>query len=353
MLAGSLDELVAAVDQDSSSSGLAVKNTATYRLLLEIDHTHPHLSLATEDFRRHLYRPLRELRSDAVASKLENRQNDVNVAIGRMVVPRGPWPGHYGLEIVAYSGTRARFPEWFPPLPERLILFTGEILGSSRAFSTGSGAVLFPELFSVSAPIMSQTFGSVFPAILTESFVQMPLLHSARVVRSPEVVKHRTDAFLAHEWGHLSAPGSYADRVARRSGRRRAVVEEVYADLSALCMLVSESPDASVAKTLLLSRFGGDMTLPRPQRQVDAIASTQLALILSRISGTSTLLELSETEVTESAVGNELKRLRSIVESDHSDGRAADEYLVNWGWTINAKSEFFHPLREEFAIQSA
>lgn len=239
---------------------------------------------------------LRRLRSDTVCRELAVRSDgvSVNLAVARMTGPGGPWPGHFGLEAVAFTAKPAQSPTWFPPLPVRpggdvLQLSFGTPVAASRAFSDGGGAVLFPEQFSVSSRQSGQAFGVAFLSKLASLFtVQvLPVLDAAELgfdaCSASERDEVRAIAFSAHEWGHRASSGMEQSAIVRRR-RFASVLSELHADLADLRMLLvgSAGPLAeAAARMLLFDRVVREAWLPRPHAQVDAIAARHLVRLLA------------------------------------------------------------------------
>jgi len=133
--------LVRAVDTDNATPGLACAKTSTLRLLATApEPVSEHASLAVADINHAGRRELTGLRSDAVANRLTISEGHPNLVVGRMTVPGGPWPGHFGLEGVVFDAELASMPDQFPPLggtqSGAFRLHFGRIAAASR----GSGA---------------------------------------------------------------------------------------------------------------------------------------------------------------------------------------------------------------------
>jgi hypothetical protein len=60
-----------------------------------------------------------------------------------MTVPGGPWPGHFGLETLAFRATQGVMPPEFGFGNAEFDLDFGSLLEASRGYRHGSGAVLW------------------------------------------------------------------------------------------------------------------------------------------------------------------------------------------------------------------
>ncbi|MGH8902776.1 MAG: hypothetical protein ACRDYA_14135 [Egibacteraceae bacterium] len=60
-----------------------------------------------------------------------------NLFVARMTVPGEPWPGHFGLEAIAFDAFRVGFPAWFPDIETDYSLDFADIVTASNAFMRG------------------------------------------------------------------------------------------------------------------------------------------------------------------------------------------------------------------------
>ncbi|MCC3770900.1 hypothetical protein [Streptomyces sp. UNOC14_S4] len=319
-----------------------------------------HVALAYEDFHRCGPQPLSGLRSDAVAHRLTVHEDAVNVLVARMVVPGGPWPGHYGLEAVAFTAERAVMPRAFPPCDTQgQVLTFGEIMAASKAFTAraSGGAVLFPEQLAVTSRPTCQSFGVVFLDRLTALFRDrvLPLIDDQHEgTHAFPLRKLRQLAFLAHEWGHRQGPIAELS-VSVRGRRLVAVIAELRADLEALGMLGNcREPWAPwAAGVLVADRIVREAWLRRPQAQVDAIAARHLLALLLRhravaLSGSGRIvLHLDQAAAL---LRKELETVRRV-EGELSAGEAgaAARYLAGCGWAIADGSTCYRELDQPVA----
>ncbi|MEU8656145.1 hypothetical protein [Actinoplanes philippinensis] len=347
-LAAWLRELAAAVDADNLTAEISSGDSRTARLLSAAPPgMTDHASLALADIVSDPARPLRLLRSDRVCRDLTISPDDasINLVVARMTVPGGPWPGHFGLEAVAFRATPARTPDWFPPLAKAHPLCFGVPLAASRGFAEGGGAVLFPEQLSVVSRPTGQAFGVVFLPKLAALFTAhvLPVIDAARAGFDPgdrtELEEMRAVAFAAHEWGHnVGAPIEQTTVTRRR--RFAAVLSELHADLAALKMLWSgrHHPVALPAAWLLVAdRVVREAWLPRPYAQVDAIAARHLLRMLATagaLSFGSAGLRIDLGSVAQ-AVQSEVGQVAEVLAACRSgDLQPAVEYLDSSGWHI-------------------
>ncbi|MEU3355289.1 hypothetical protein [Streptomyces sp. NPDC037389] len=351
--------LVSAVDADNLSPGACCQDARTPRALADAPAAVlDHVALAYEDFHRCGPQPLSHLRSDAVAHRLTVHQDTANVLVARMVVPGGPWPGHYGLEAVAFTAERAAMPRAFPPCDTHgQVLMFGEVMAASKAYTAvvSGGAVLFPEQLAVTSRPTSQSFGVVFLDRLTALFRDrvLPLIDDQHE-GTHALRKLRRLAFLAHEWGHRQGPTGEMS-VSTRGRRLVAVIAELRADLEALAMLGDcREPWAPwAAGVLVADRIAREAWLRRPQAQVDAIAARHLLALLLRhravsLSGnTRIVLHLDRAAAR---LREELEAVRRV-ESDLGAGEteAAARYLAGCGWAIADGSTCYRELEQPIA----
>ncbi|MGH3935300.1 MAG: hypothetical protein ACRDS1_10055 [Pseudonocardiaceae bacterium] len=338
--------LVAAVDVDNTTPGLRCGKTATLAVLRAAPkQVAGHAGLTVEDFTATADQELPRLRSDVVAHRFAVSENGANVMVARMTVPGGPWPGHFGLEAVAFTAFPARMPEAFPTIAAEAGLHFGQVLAASRAFRAGSGAVLFPEQLAVRTRPNRQAFGVVFLDKLVELFHArvLPVLDEDALPtadRAPWVLRDlRRLAFLAHEWGHLA--GISAEQTVRARRRRLvAVVSELHADLAALAMLdACPMPRAeAVARVLVADRIVRQAWLRRPYAQVDAIAARQLLALLTRVGavalGPNSRVRLN-LDTARNRLVEELERVRAVERACCAAGPdPAGDYLRKRGWAL-------------------
>lgn len=334
-----IDALIGAVDSDNTRP-VRCGTSATARTLGQAPEVlRRQAALAAQDLHRVSEKPLARLRSDQVAHRLRVNHHDANVAVARMTVPGGPWPGHFGLEAIVFTALPARFPEFFPaaPRPTSSALSFGRILGASRAYRDGSGAVLFPEQLAVRTRPAAQSFGVVFLDKLTDLFTHrvLPLLeHGVGGEHGPI----RRLAFLAHEWGHHCGSGAEQSVIARRR-RLVAVISELLADCAAITMLTAtRREDAREAvRVLIADRIIREAWLPTPHAQVDAIAARHLLAVLTA-GGAAGLREgrlwLDVDRAAELAAA-ELARVRPVEQRCCVEGsEPAREYLRCRGWSV-------------------
>ncbi len=338
--------LVASVDADNTTLRLRCEEASTLAVLrVAPEQVAGHAGLAVEDFMAAGGQELPRLRSDAVAHRFIVAENRVNMAVARMTVPGGPWPGHFGLEAVIFTAEPVRMPEAFPTAGGEAGLHFGQVLVASRAFRDGSGAVLFPEQLAVRTRPGRQAFGVVFLDKLVELFRTrvLPVLDDdvlSTADRAPHALRElRRLAFLAHEWGHLAWPNAEQTVLAR--GRRLvAVVSELHADLAALAMLdACLAPWAqSAARMLVADRIVREAWLRRPHAQVDAIAARQLLTLLVKAGA----VALSPTgklhvdlDTARDHVVGELERVRAVQRACCTAGPdPAGDYLRQRGWAL-------------------
>lgn len=347
-LAAWLRELTAAVDADNLTPDITSGTCRTARLLTAAPPgLAPHTDLALADIGSDLARPLRLLRSDRVCGDLTitTDADSINLVVARMTVPGGPWPGHFGLEAVAFRAVPAQPPDWFPPLLAAHPLCFGIPLAASRGFAEGGGAVLFPEQLSVATRPPGQAFGVVFLPKLAALFTShvLPVIDAAGAGFDPadriELEAMRAAAFAAHEWGHnVGAPIEQTTVTRRR--RFAAVLSELHADLAALEMLLYGTlhPMAFPAAWLLVAdRVVREAWLPRPHAQVDAIAARHLLRMLATAGALSfgrAGLRIDLGAVAE-ATHAELGPVAEVLAACHSgDLQPAVDYLSSTGWQI-------------------
>ncbi len=346
--------LVQAVDTDNIMPSLTCAKASTLeRLKTAPEPLTEHASLSLGDFTKAASQELTGLRSDAVANRLTISEGHPNLVVGRMTVPGGPWPGHFGLEAVVFDAEPASMPASFPPLSGAqsgaFRLHFGRIVAASRGFRDGSGVTLFPEQFAVQQRPARQAFGVVFLDKLIALFRDqvLPVLDLSGVDTDPTAPENETSerklrklrrlAFLAHEWGHLAGPTT-----AQAVRRLVAVASELHADLAALTMLLScPAPWAEpVARVLVADRIVREAWLRRPYAQVDAIAARQLLALLT-MAGAARLGPdgrlLLDLRAAKHAAAEELGRVRVVEQACYADldgPKAARDYLRAHGWTL-------------------
>ncbi|MFC5725046.1 hypothetical protein ACFP1Z_33390 [Streptomyces gamaensis] len=319
-----------------------------------------HVALAYEDFQRCGTLPLGRLRSDAVVHRLTVHEDGGNVLVARMVVPGGPWPGHYGLEAVAFTAERAVMPGSFPSCEDRgQALAFGRIVAASKAYTAraSGGAVLFPEQLAVTSRPARQSFGVVFLDRLTALFRDrvLPLIDDRHEgMHAFPLRKLRQLAFLAHEWGHRQGPGAELT-IPSRGRRLAAVIAELRADLEALAMLetCSEAWAPWAASVLIADRIAREAWLRRPQAQVDAIAARHLLALLLRhravslTSGHRIVLHLDQATVF---LHEELETVRRVAEElSAGEAGAVGRYLAGCGWAITDGATCYRELEQPIA----
>lgn len=354
-------ELIGAVDNDNTVSGLNCENTATLGTLWLAPSDLGHqVQLAVEDFLRAAGRPLEALRSDAVAHRftITPARSRLNALVARMTVPGGPWPGRFGLEAAVFSSRPAVMPIDFPPARAELALYFGRLLAASRGYRDGSGAVLFPEQLSVTTRPTSQAFSVVFLDRLHELFIArvLPVLKADTFTPAERenLFELRRRAFLAHERGHLQAADLETAVLARRR-RLAAVVSELHADLDALVMLLNNHDPAApaTAKVLVADRIIREAWLRRPYAQVDAIAARQLLAQLAQIGAVSLSKDgrvKLEIDKAQSRLREELERVRELEQACCRVGlEPAREYLRSSGWIVVEDEACHRELEEPFA----
>lgn len=344
-----LRELAAAVDADNLTPDVVCGRCRTGRLLADAPPAvAAHAALAAADLNTDPARLLRLVRSDIVCRDLAVCADgtSINLAVARMTVPGGPWPGHFGLEAVAFRAVPATVPEWFPPVASAHRLGFGAVLAASRGFAEGGGAVLFPEQLSVLTRASGQAFGVVFLPKLSALFTGhvLPVLDAAGLGFDPcdraALDEVRAAAFAAHEWGHnVGAPIEQTTVTRRR--RFAAVLSELHADLAALVMLLDGNPAGlaePAARLLVADRVVREAWLPRPYAQVDAIAARHLLRLLASVGalsfGTAGLrIDLGPVR---RAVSGQLDRVAGVLAACHGgDLQSAVDYLTTTGWRID------------------
>jgi hypothetical protein len=344
-----LGELVAAVDADNLTPDVACGGSRTARRLADAPSVVAvHVALTAADLGADAARPLRLLRSDSVCRDLTVAADgaSVNLAVARMTVPGGPWPGHFGLEAVAFRAMPAQMPTWFPPVAVAHALCFGVLLAASRGFAGGGGAVLFPEQLSVVTRPAGQAFGVVFLTKLSALFIAqvLPVLDVGRLGFDPcdraALDAVRAAAFAAHEWGHnVGAP--IEQTTVTRCRRFAAVVSELHADLAALVMLLADNPAPlaeSAALVLLADRVVREAWLPRPHAQVDAIAARHLLRLLAMAGALSFGAAglRADLGVVRHVTGAHLDEVAGVLAACQcGDLQPAADYLTAAGWRID------------------
>lgn len=347
-----LRELTAAVDADNVTPDVVCGRSRTVRLLAGAPPVvADHAALALGDLRADPARPLRLVRSDRVCRDFAVAADgsSINLAVARMTVPGGPWPGHFGLEAVAFRAVPATAPGWFPPVASAHGLCFGAPLAASRGFADGGGAVLFPEQLSVAARPAGQAFGVVFLPKLSALFTAqvLPVLDAAGLGFDPcdraalEAV--RAAAFAAHEWGHNVGAQIEQTTVIRRR-RFAAVLSELHADLAALVMLLVGNPAPlaePAARLLVADRVVREAWLPRPHAQVDAIAARHLLRLLATVGALS--FGMAGLRVDLGAVAHvsaaHLDRVAGVLAAcQGGDLQPAVDFLTTTGWHIDGNA---------------
>lgn len=338
-------ELIRAVDDDNRHQDRTCAASATRRVLAAAPpEARYHASLSLADFDRAADRPLGALRSDTVAHEFtaDVSGGGLNVLVGRMTVPGGPWPGHFGLEALAFRATSGAMPPAFGTGNAEFSLDFGALVAASRGYRDGSGAVLFPEQLSVDERPHHQAFGVVFLDRLHALFVSKVLPLLADGTFDPTEVDRMFDlrrlAFLAHERGHLATSDPEAVVVARRR-RLVGVVSELHADLEALDVLATSGEPHSPAAAIVLvaDRIAREAWLRRPYAQVDAIAARQLLGLLSEAGGVLVDGRRLRIEIDKAMprLREELDRVRALERLCCQEGQEpAREYLRRSGWKV-------------------
>ena len=344
-----LRELTAAVDADNLTPDVVCGRCRTARLLADAPPpVAAHAALAAADLQAGPTQPLRLLRSDTVCRDLSVAADgaSINLVVARMTVPGGPWPGHFGLEAVAFRALPATAPAWFPPVAAGHGLCFGAPLAASRGFADGGGAVLFPEQLSVVTRPLGQAFGVVFLPKLSALFTAhvLPVLDAAVLGFDPcdraALDAMRAAAFAAHEWGHNVGAQIERTTVTRRR-RFAAVLSELHADLAALVMLLADNsaPLAEPAARLLVAdRVVREAWLPRPYAQVDAIAARHLLRLLATVGALSfgsagLRVDLGAVAHATAAQFDRVAEVLAACQSD--DLQPAVDYLSATGWHID------------------
>lgn len=342
--------VVAAVDRDNRLNPLCGASETAALLRRAPGEVEEQARLALLDFTACADRPLHELRSDAVAHRfrVDGRPHSVNALVGRMNVPSGPWPGHYGLEAVLFSARAADMPSWFPPATGSAELHFADIVASSGGFRRGQGSVVFPELLATTQKVEQQNFGLVFIDKLVRLYRQavLPALDRTGLAGSMHsrhdqggLTQLREWAFLAHEWGHIESASPFALGARPAHRRLASVLGELEADLAALVMLVGCRHESRLrtATVLLLDRVLREASLPRLSAQVNGIAARQLAVVLRRHQvlvprDGGVLLDL---ESSTRKLAAELSEVRDLV-GDLVGGEStrARNYLRGDGWQL-------------------
>lgn len=344
-----LREVAAAVDADNLTPDVVCGGCRTGRLLADAPPAvAAHAALAAADLNTDPARLLRLVRSDIVCRELTVSADGaaINLAVARMTVPGGPWPGHFGLEAVAFRAVPATAPDWFPPVASAHRLCFGAVLAASRGFAEGGGAVLFPEQVSVVTRPTGQAFGVVFLPKLSALFTAhvLPVLDASGLGFDPcdraALDEVRAAAFAAHEWGHnVGAPIEQTTVTRRR--RFAAVLSELHADVAALVMLLDRNPAVlaePAARLLVADRVVREAWLPRPYAQVDAIAARHLLRLLATVGALSfgpAGLRIDLGPVRH-AVSAQRDRVAGVLAACHGgDLQPAVDYLTATGWQID------------------
>jgi|HubBroStandDraft_3_1064219.scaffolds.fasta_scaffold60951_1 hypothetical protein len=341
-------QLIEAVDTDNEDGDVRCDTARTVVALRgACESIREHTDLALLDFAAAGRRPFSGLWSDTVARRFAatSQAGSVNVLVGRMLVPGGPWPGHFGLEAAVFSTQPTMMPSWYPPVPVGGGMLTfAESIALSAAFRRGHGSVIFPEFLAVSEPPNVQSFG----VILVDRLVGLYIEHVLPVARTLEWLTPGEDsrtpelrelAFHAHEWGHRAVDSKYSENVTGHRPRLLAALSEVAADIAALNMLIRASHwlAPSVAKTLVLDRVLREAWFPRAETRVSGVVARQLLQFLARgkiIRQTSQGLEL-DLEFASVAIASELKIVNDVYRAANGgDARAIDNYFRNYGWSV-------------------
>ena len=342
-------DLATAVEIDNETPDRACGESHTLRLLRAAPaQVSAQAALSAADLVAAGEAPLTRLRSDRVAREFSITEG-VNVIVGRMVVPGGPWPGRYRLESVAFTAEQAIMPPEFPPVTDPPVLHWGRIVAASRGYAAGSGAVAFPEQLSVASRPARQAYGVVFADKLATMFLRVvPSLDEptlATLTSAPCTLNMlRRYAFQAHEWGHEQGLRIETTIVAR-SRRLIAVIAELHADLAALTMLATlETPLAEAAAVVLAAdRLGREAWLPAPYAQVDAIAARHLLDLLIE-TGAASLAPSGRLhlglDAAHDAIAEELEAVRAAERDccERGSTAAAESYLTERGWTLTGQA---------------
>lgn len=338
-------DLVSAVEADNEQPGQRCRDSATLAVLRAAPAAVlPQACLAIADLEAAADRDLTGLRSDQLARHFTTRPDELNVLVGRMVVPGGPRPGQFRLEAVAFTSEPAVMPSEFPAACRTGILNFGQIITGTQGYTAGSGTVAFPEQLAVRERPPGQAYGVVFADKLTDLFLPVLSLLDQETLSVLGSAPHslaeiRRHAFLAHEWGHEQGRRPEQTVVARRR-RLIAVMAELHADLEALVMLSDlATPLATAAATVLIAdRIAREAWLPRPFAQVDAIAARQL-LDLLLCAGVVAFAPSGRVRLD--LVGalqcarQELDYVRAIEEECCARGlEPAENYLRERGWEV-------------------
>jgi hypothetical protein len=339
------EHLVAAVEADNERPHLPCSDSATLSVLRAAPAAVlPHARLAIADLEAAADRDLSGLRSDQVARHFTIRSAELNVLVGRMVVPGGPQPGRFRLEALVFTGEPAAMPGEFPAAHRTGVLHFGQLSTASQGYTAGSGAVAFPEQLAVRERPAGQAYGVVFAGKLADLFLRVLPLLDEETLRVIGLAPHglaeiRQYAFLAHEWGHEQGRRPEQTVVTRRR-RLIAVMAELHADLEALAMLSDlASPLATAAATVLIAdRIAREAWLPRPFAQVDAIAARQL-LDLLLCAGAVAFAPSGRVHLDLAGASQrarqELERVRAVEEECCVRGlEPAENYLRERGWEV-------------------
>lgn len=348
-----LTAIIVAVDEDNRDGHARCNSCRTFHLLQDAPaQVRDHTQLILRDFIAAGDGPLSQLRSNEVGRhfRVQETPGSTNLFVGRMIVPSGPWPGHYGLEAAAFSARRAVMPDWFPQVEATSSLHLAYDIGLSAGFERGHGSVLFPELLSATERAQKQGFGVAFIDRLTVLYEQYvgrttlgQLAPQGETASTNTANELREIAFLAHEWGHFSSltPLGLGLDLVMVHKRLAAVIGELQADLAALCMLIDSSHLAAprAAYVLTLDRIGREAWLPRAERQVGSIASRQLIAILRR-RGCLTIhqdkLALELLPYRDVLTDELLIVQRLEAEMMGGDAASALQYLSSDGWSVQA-----------------
>lgn len=340
--------LIAAANSDNENLNCRCSTSTTRDLLTEAPQIlQEHAALALADFARAGDAPLSDLRSDTVATQFRVAVTPParNLFVARMTVPGGPWPGHFGLEAIAFDAFKVGFPTWFPSIKTDYSLCFADIVTASNAFMRGQGAVLFPELLSLRDRLERQSFGVVFLDRLTTLYVSrvLPVLSELHIEATTGIEDARTIrqlAFLAHEWGHLHGPVPYEETVRARRRRLIAIISELYADLAGLAMLLDVGTVVAkqAAEMLILDRIAREAWLPRAHSQVDSATARHLLALLSDTGDTEAMPHdiWLHLERGQQRLCRELSVVSEVeIACAHGDVEPARRYLISYGWRLD------------------
>lgn len=343
--------LIEAVDADNAARLDPIKQSATLAVLRAApEWAAEHARLALQDFDAAPAERLDALRSDTVARRFAARPvgGGLNVFVARMLVPGGPWPGHFGLEAVVFEAREAVVPGWYPradgEAEEHPLTFASAI-AASAAFRDGHGSVIFPELLATSGRLEAQGFGIVLVDRLERLYNEHVIPAAARLGWAPaeNIGDHvREAAFHAHEWGHRAIDAKYSESVTGHRRKLRAVMSEIIADMAALDMLLVRGggEGGAIAQTLICDRVLREAWLPRRESQVASIVARHLVLLLADagaiVFGNDP--PSFDIDLVAGIAARELASLHDVYKAANAgDDDSTMRYLAGYGWQVEGR----------------